>query len=96
MHGRTLVATQWPPTPAADPGTPVRAVFHARRHVAAAHLNALVTDAGGLHGTVPTTGLLATQRWVLGAVCVSQVAVWSRHEQGLPLNVGRKAFLPAA
>ena len=96
LHARTLVARHWTPAPADDPGKPVRAVFHALRHVAAENLNELVKDCFGLHGTVPTTGLLATTRYVLGCVFVYQVALWYRAERGLPLNVGMKAFLRAA
>ena len=72
------------------------AVFHALRHVAAENRNALVKDLFDLHGTVPTTGFLATQCYVLGCIFVDQVAVWYRAEQSLPLNVGMKAFLRAA
>jgi hypothetical protein len=96
LHGRTLVARHWTPAPSTDPGKPVRAIFHRLRHVAAENLNELVKDAFGLHGTVPTTGLLATQRYVLGCIFVYQVALWYRAEHGLPLNVGMKAFLRAA
>ena len=95
-HGRTLIASHWTPVPEPDPGKPVRAIFHALRHVAAENLHELVKDAFGLHGAVPTTGELATQRWVLGCIFVYQVALWYRHEQGLPLNVGMKAMLRAA
>jgi DDE family transposase len=96
LHARTLVARHWTPTPAADPGKPVRAIFHRLRHIAAENLNELIKDAFGLHGTVPTTGFLATQRSVLGSIFVYQVALWYRAEHGLPLNVGMKAFLRAA
>ena len=96
LHGRTLVAPRWTPAPADDPGKPVRAVFHRLRHVAAENLNELVKDCFGLHGTVPTMGYLATSRYVLGCIFVYQVALWYRAEQGLPLNVGMKAFLRAA
>jgi hypothetical protein len=96
LHGRTLVASRWTPAPADDPGKPVRAVFHALRPVAAENLNELLKDAFGLHGTVPTTGLLATSRYVLGCIFVYQVAVWYRAQHGLPRNVGLKAFLRAA
>ena len=95
-HGRTLIATRWTPAPATDPGTPVRAVECALRHVAAENGNELVKDRFGLHGAVPTTGTLATQRYVLGCIFVYQVALWYRCMQGLPLNVGMKAFLRAA
>ena len=96
LHDRVLVAPGWTTAPPDDPGTPVRAVFHALRRVAAENLNELLKDAFGLHAAVPTTGLLATQRWVLGAVFVYQLALWYRHQHGLPLNVGMKAFLRAA
>jgi hypothetical protein len=96
LHARTLVARHWTPTLADDPGKCVRAIFHRLRHVAAENLNELVKDAFGLHGTVPTTGRLATQRYVLGCIFVYQVALWYRAEHGLPLNVGMKAFLRAA
>ncbi len=96
LHGRTLLASRRTSAPADDPGKPVRAVFHALRHVAAENLNELVKDCFGLHGTVPTTGHLATSRYVLGCVFVYQIALWYRAEHGLPLNVGMKAFLRAA
>lgn len=95
-QGLTLIAPGWTPAPASDPGKPVRAVFHALRHVASENLNELVKDLFGLHGAVPTTGRLATQRWVLGCIFAYQVALWYRAEHGLPLNVGMKAFLRAA
>jgi hypothetical protein len=96
LDGRTLITPRRTLAPATDPGKPVRALFHALRHVAAENLNELVKDCFGLHGTVPTTGRLATQRYVLGCIFVYQVALWYRAEHGLPLNVGLKAFLRAA
>lgn len=96
LDDRTLVAPRWTPAPGDDPGKPVRTIFHALRHVAAENLNELVKDCFALHGTVPTTGFLATSRYVLGCVFVYQVALWYRAEHGLPLNVGMKAFLRAA
>ena len=96
LDGWTLVAPRWTPAPTDDAGTPVRAIFHRLRHVAAENLNELVKDCFGLHGTVPTTGRLATQRYVLGCIFVYQVALWYRAEHGLSLNVGMKAFLRAA
>jgi DDE family transposase len=96
LHGRTLIAPHWTPAPEPDPGKPVRAVFHALRHVAAENLNELVKDLFGLHGTVPTTGWGPTRRWVLGCIFVYQIALWYRAEHGLPLNLGMKAFVRAA
>ncbi len=95
-QGWALVAPGWTTAPADDPRTPVRAVFHALRHVASENLNELVKDLFGLHGTVPTTGFLATSRSVRGCIFVYQVALWYRAEHRLPLNVGMKAFLRAA
>ena len=96
IDDRTLIAPRRTAAPADDPGKPVRAVFHALGHVAAENLNELVKDGFGLHGAVPTTGHLATSRYVLGCIFVYQVALWYRAEHGLPLNVGMKAFLRAA
>jgi hypothetical protein len=96
LHARTLIATHWTAVPDPDPGKPVRAVFHALRHVAAENLNELVKDVFGLHGAVPTTGGLPTRRYVLGCIFVYQVALWYRAAHGLPLNLGLKAFLRAA
>jgi hypothetical protein len=45
---------------------------------------------------VPTRGLLATRRYVLGAVFVYQLTVLHRSEHGGDLRVGLKAFLQAA
>jgi hypothetical protein len=40
----------------------------------------------------PTFGLLATQRFALGAIFVYQLALWYRFEHDLDLGVGLKAF----
>ena len=40
--------------------------------------------------------LVATRRYALAAIFVYQLALLYRHEQGLDLNVGLKAFLKAA
>jgi hypothetical protein len=48
------------------------------------------------HGQVPTKGLIATQRFALGAIFVYQLALLYRFEHGLELCVGLKAFLKAA
>jgi hypothetical protein len=44
----------------------------------------------------PTCGLLATQRFALGAIFVYQLALLYRFEHDLELCVGLKAFLKAA
>ena len=96
LHGRTLIASRRTPAAATDPGKPVRALFHALRSTAVEPLNELLKDLFGLHGAVPTTGLLPTKRYVLGAIFVYQLALWYRFEQRLPLQVGMKPFLRAA
>ncbi len=48
------------------------------------------------HEQVPTKGLLATQRFALGAIFVYQLALLHRFEHDLELCVGLKAFLKAA
>lgn len=48
------------------------------------------------HGQVPGRGLLATQRFALGAIFVYQLALLYRFEHGLELCVGLKAFLKLA
>ena len=48
------------------------------------------------HGQVPTKGLIATQRFALGAIFVYQLAFLYRFEHDLDLCVGLKAFLKAA
>ncbi len=47
-------------------------------------------------GQVPTKGLVATQRFALGAIFVYQLALLYRFEHELTLCVGLKAFLKAA
>ncbi len=47
------------------------------------------------HGQVPTKGLLATQRFALGAIFVYHLLLY-RFEHDLQLCVGLKAFLKAA
>jgi len=49
-----------------------------------------------VHGQVPTRGHINTARFVLRAVFVYQLGVLHRHEQGLEVNRGLKAFLKAA
>ncbi len=46
------------------------------------------------HGQVPSKGLLATQRFALGAVFVYQLALVYRFEQ--EFCIGLKAFLKSA
>jgi hypothetical protein len=45
---------------------------------------------------VPTKGLVATQRYVLGAVLVYQLAILHRFQTGRSLRAGLKPLLQAA
>lgn len=91
-----LVATQRGPYPHSDIGVGVRRIFHRLRHLASENFNEHFKGIFDGHSQVPTKGLIATQRFGLGAVLVYQLALWYRFEQGLPLCVGLKAFLKAA
>lgn len=96
LRGWILVATRYGRYPHKDAGVNVRRVFHKLRSVAMENFNQHFKGIFGGHAQVPTKGLLATRRWVLGAVFVYQVALLYRHEHGLDLNSGLKAFLKAA
>jgi hypothetical protein len=47
---------------------------------------------GMIHGQVPTKGLLATQRFALGAIFVYQLALLYRLEQHLEFCVGLSIY----
>ncbi len=91
-----LVTTQYGPYPHTDDGVEVRRVFHKLRSVANENFNEHFKAIFEGHEQVPTKGLVATQRFALGAVLVYQLALLYRYEQGLELNIGLKAFLRAA
>jgi DDE family transposase len=94
--GRILVTSQYGRYPHADDGVEVRRVFHKLRSVAIENFNEHFKGIFDGHGPVGTRGVRNTARFALGAVVVYQVALLYRHEHGLPLNVGLKAFLKAA
>ena len=77
-------------------GVEVRRIFHRLRSRATENFNEQFKGIFHGHGQVPTRGLLATRRFVLGAVFVYQLAFLQRFETGGDLRVGLKAFLPAA
>ena len=93
---RLLVTPQAGPYPHPDPGVEVRRVFHRLRSTSCEPFHQLLKGLFELHGQVPTKGLRSTQRFVLGAVLVYQLAFWYRFTHGLPLQTGIKAFLKAA
>ncbi len=94
--GRVLVCSQYGRYPHHDEGKEVRRVLHKLRSLALENLNEHLKSIFDGHGQVPTKGLTASKRFALGAVFVYQLALLYRHEQGLDLNVGLKAFLKAA
>jgi hypothetical protein len=95
-RGQELVASRRGPYPHTDGGVEVRRIFHKLRSLALENLNEHVKSIFDVHGSVPTKSLPNTQRFALGTIFVYQVALLYRHEHGLPLNVGLKAFLQAA
>ena len=79
-----------------DDGVEVRRVFHKLRSIARENFNEHFKSIFDGHGQVPTKGLIATQRFALGAIFVYQLSLLYRFESGLGLCVGLKAFLKAA
>ena len=96
-RGQLLVAPRSGGTrPRTDGGAAVRRVFHALRTHAIENFNGQFKAIFDVRRPVPTRGLRATRRWLLGAVLVYQLAVLQRYQAGAPLRVGLKPFLQAA
>jgi Transposase DDE domain len=93
---RVLVATRYGAYPHTDDGVEVRRIFHKLRSTAIENFNEHFKGIFDGHGQVPTKGLLATQRFALGAIFVYQLAFVYRFEHDIDLCVGLKAFLKAA
>jgi Transposase DDE domain len=93
---RLLVTTKYGRYPHTDDGVEVRRIFHKLRSIAMENFNEHFKGIFDGHGQVPTKGLLATQRFALGAIFVYQLALLYRFEHDLELCVGLKAFLKAA
>ena len=93
---RGLVTAQAGRSPHPDDGVAVRRVCHQLRSLAHDNCNGQCTGSVAVPGAVPTSGLGNTQRFALGAVVVSQLTLWYRHEHGLALRVGLHPFLKAA
>jgi hypothetical protein len=96
QDGRCLVTTKYGRSPHTDAGVEVRRTFHKLRSVAIENFNEHFKGIFDGHGQVPTKGLIATQRFALGAIFVYQLALLYRFEHGLDLCVGLKAFLKSA
>jgi DDE family transposase len=93
---RLLVTTEYGSYPHTDDGVEVRRLFHKLRSIAMENLNEHFKGIFDGHGPVPTKGLVATQRFALGAIFVYQLAFLYRFEHDLELCVGLKAFLKSA
>ena len=94
--GWTLVAPQRRRPRRRDAGTPVRRVLHEVRDRSIENFDGQLKALFDLRPGVPTRGLAATTRFVLGAVLVYQLLLLHRHHAGLPLRVGLKPCLQAA
>ena len=94
--GLALVTSKHGRYPHTDPGVEVRRVFHKLRSVANENFNEQFKGIFDAHGSVPTRGLVRTQRWALGAVFVYQLTLLHRFEHGGDCRAGLKAFLKAA
>jgi hypothetical protein len=73
---RLLVTTKYGRYPHSDDGVEVRMVFHRLCSVAMENFNEHFKGNFDGHGHVPTKGLLATQRFALGAIFGYQLALW--------------------
>lgn len=69
--------------------------FHQLRSHVIENLNGQFKGIFDCGGQVSTRGFVNTQRFLLGAVLVSQLSLWYRFEAGQDLRTGLKAFLQA-
>jgi hypothetical protein len=95
-HQRTLVTTKHGRYPHRDDGVEVRRIFHQLRTHAIENFNGQFKSIFDVTRPVPTKGLVATQRLVLGAVLVYQLALLYRFQTGGSLRAGLKPLLQAA
>jgi hypothetical protein len=93
---RVLVTSRRGAYPHTDDGVEVRRLFHELRSRAIENFNGQFKAIFDVQRPVPTKGLRATRRFVLGAVLVYQLTLWLRADLGLDLRTGLKPFLQAA
>ena len=74
----------------------MRPVFHRLRSASIENFDGQCKGLFDLHGPLPTKGLTNTQRFALGAVFVSHLALWYRHDHDLDPRVGLNLCLKAA
>jgi Transposase DDE domain len=94
--GLTLVTPRRGPYPHSDGGVEVRRVFHRLRTQAIETWNGQFKGIFDCSDRVPTRGLVATRRFVLGAVLAYQLVLLHRHALGADLRAGLKPCLRAA
>ena len=88
--------TKGHPYPHTDPGVEVRRVLHKTRSLAIENFNEQFKGIFDGHASVPTRGLRATARFVLGAVFVYQLTLLYQYLTDGDSRVGLKAFIKAA
>ncbi len=93
---RLLVTTTRGAYPHRDPGVEIRRHFHTLRSRTNENFNAQFKSIFACEGQVPTKGLIATRRYVLGAVFVYQLVLLHRFQTNADLRVGLKPLLQAA
>jgi hypothetical protein len=96
QRGCVLVTPTGGSYPHTDAGVEVRRLLHKTRSVTIENFNEQFKGIFDGHQQVPTRGLVATQRFALGAIFVYQLSLLCRYHQGANLRVGLKAFLRAA
>jgi Transposase DDE domain len=84
------------PYPHHDDRVEVRKILHKTRSIAIENFNEHFKAIFDVHGSLPTKGLVATQRFVLSAVFVYQLAILYSFLQNSDLRSGFKALLKAA
>ena len=93
---RVVVAPTGRGYPHGDDGVEVRRLLHRLRSAAIESFNGQFKAIFDIGGPVPTRGLAATSRFVLGAVFVYQLTLLHRFATGADLRIGLKPFLQAA
>jgi hypothetical protein len=93
---RFLVASHRGRHPRTDDGKEVRKLLHRLRSIAIENFNSLFKAIFDGRRPLPIRGLLNTQRLLLGAVLVYQIALLYRFRCAEPHQVGIKALLRAA
>ena len=94
--GWTLVASRRGPRPHTDAGAAVRRVFHALRSQTSEGWNAQYKGVFACREHLPTRGLVATTRFLLGALLVYQLTLLQRWLLGASLRKGLTAAIRAA